>query len=188
MFNSKFIKFPIRKFYIKTMIKLYQPIVAQWCYMATQISINISSGTGLLPLSHLYAIEYWPRLSELRLGHICAMEYWTRLAEIYIGRISMLWNADPGSLNYTWVTFLCYGILTQSLWIVAGSHFYSMEYWPRLFELWLGHISMLWNIDSGSLNYSWVTFLCYVILTQALWIIAGSHFYAMEYRPRLSES
>ena len=87
MFDSKFIEFPIRKFYIKAMIKLYQLIVAQWCYMATQISINISSGNGLLlnctkPLlliseylevtlfkiiagSHFYAMEYWPGLSEL---------------------------------------------------------------------------------------------------------------------------
>ena len=113
-----------------------------------------------------------------------AMEYWPMLSELYIGHISMLWNTDPGSLNYSWVTFLCYGMLTQALWIIVGSYFYAMEYWPRLSELYIGHISMPWNTDP---NYSWVTVLCYAILTQALWIIAGSHFYAMEYWPRLSE-
>ena len=120
--------------------------------------------------SHSYAMEYWPRLSEVLLGHI-----------------SVLWNIDPGSLNYSWVTFLCYGILTQALLGIAWSHFYAMEYWPRLSEVLLGHICMLWNIDLGSLRYRWVTFLYYGILTQALWGIAGSHFCAMEYWPSLSE-
>ena len=48
MLGPKFIEFPIR-LYIKTMIKLYQLIVAQRCHMATQISVNIGSGNGLLP-------------------------------------------------------------------------------------------------------------------------------------------
>ena len=80
----------------------------------------------------------------------------------------MPWNTEPGSLNYSYVTFLCHGILTQALWIIHRSHFYAMEYWPRLSELYTGHISMLWNTDPGFLNCSWVTFLCYGILTQAL--------------------
>ena len=117
-------------------------------------------------------------------SHFYAMEYWPSLSELYIGHISMLWNTDPGSLNYSWVTFLCHGILTQALWIIIAKwYFYDMEYWPRLPELRLGHIYMLWNIDPGSLNYSWVTFLCYGLLTQALCTIAGSHFYAVEYWP-----
>ena len=130
-------------------------------------------------MSHFYTMEYM---------------YWPRLSELCIGHISMLCNSDPGSLNYSWVTFLCYGILTQALWIIARWHSYAMEYWPRLSELYLGQISMLWNADPGSPNYSkvvflwlseisWVTYLCYGILTQALWIIGRSHFYAMEYWP-----
>ena len=99
-------------------------------------------------------------------SHFYAMEYWPRLSELYLGHIFSLWNTDPCSLNSSLVTFLCYGILTHALWMIAGSHFYTVECWSRV---------------------SWVTFLYCGMLIQGLWIIAGSHVYAMEYWPRLSE-
>ena len=147
--------------------------MAQWCYMPTQISVNISSGNGLLP----------NRTKPLRLISECLLH-------------SPESNFKASSYYFAQCVWKLYFLkLDKSPRPMSSTRNSVRKHLSSLLVVSILHntASCTWHDTSDIVpritqHYFKVTVsLFYRILIHALWIIARSHFYAMEYWPRLSE-